>query len=106
MGRVNEIQIEVSLRCFFSVFLSCLVFETGSHYTDLPASPSTVLGLKVCATIPSTCSTATVYFIDPRIPKENCTDIKKCCTPKSESKGLNLFVSNCWIQIAHKGCWS
>lgn len=53
MGRVREIQIEVSLGCFFSfLLLSCLVFETGSHYTDLPAFASGVLRLKARATTP------------------------------------------------------
>lgn len=49
MGRVNEIQIEVSLCCFFLLFV---LFSFWDRISLWITSASRVLGLKVCPTTP------------------------------------------------------
>lgn len=84
------------------LLLSCLVSFLRQGLTTQIYLP--LLRLKACATTPGFFYLFYCNCLLHR-PKNSQRELywhKKI----SESKGLNLLVSNCLIQIAHKGHWS
>lgn len=94
MGRVNEIQIEVFLCCFFLLFV---LFSFGDRISLWITSASRVLGLKVCATTPNFFHLFYYTCLLHRPKKSSQTELYwpqnfVVIQTKSEYKGSSLLV--------------